>query len=620
MSLSRSVLLSLAFSTLLGAQAAHAGVFNTAKKIQSHAVKDVYAGIKFNYLDKEDRLLIISDFLKTVELEYALLPLKEKRIGLDFKKLKAEAIAIEEGIESIQATTADRASEEARERISFLQAKANMEFLDRMQKLVAEFKDTHFGIQEKISRPIVYTGVRLFRINGKIIVGSLEKKFLAMAGKLSATDYSRIQIGDEVLAINGQPVENRIAELKKYIGASSDEFADSQAIRSLTIRNFAYDAGNSMTISLKNGGTFKLPLFTNMPKDATPRLDALTYLKKFNVPTDSTTIGMSFDKATKTWNDGALTFEGYNIRKLHLNLKGLNEMAGDDGQPALRTGYYMNKGKTYGVLQILTFMTRNVKSGETQMSFIDGIRNFVLELKENQIPLILDLRVNGGGNGNLPGQVLSVLAPEGAVYPGATSGFRMTSYMRQLQEPSFFQEVVGEDQTFGLTLDEMKDQFQKSIDERRTFTPMFAGTVIPYDMAKVKGFNNKIVALVTADCISACDKMSFLLKATNRAVIIGTHSNGTGAGYLSSGEMNTKWEDRLRVLETQVPNYLFGLPGTDIEQTVFDDNSVESMCVENRPTIADVPYAPTMVDVARNSVGWLQKAASVLESMETTEQ
>lgn len=614
--MSKTVLLSLALSTLLGAQAAHAGVFGTAKKIQSHAVKDVYAGIKFNYLDKEDRLLIVNDFLKTVELEYALLPLKEKRIGLDFKKLKAEAIAAEEAIESIQATAADRASEEARERISFLQAKANMEFLDRMQKLVAEFKDTHFGIQEKIARPIVYTGVRLFRINGKIIVGSLEKKFLAMAGKLSGTDFSRIQIGDEVLAINGQPVEQRIAELKKYIGASSDEFADSQAIRSLTIRNFAYDAGNSMTIVLKNAGIFKLPLFTNMPKDATPRLDALTYLKKFNVPTDTTTIGMTFDKATKTWNDGALTFEGYATRKLHLNLKGLNEMTGDDGQPALRTGYYMNKGKTYGVLQILTFMTRNVKSGETQMSFIDGIRNFVMELKENQIPLILDLRVNGGGNGNLPGQVLSVLAPEGAVYPGATSGFRMTSYMRQLQEPSFFQEVVGEDQTFGLTLDEMKDQFQKTIDERRTFTPMFAGTVIPFDMAKVKGFNNKIVALVTADCISACDKMSFLLKATKRAVIIGTHSNGTGAGYLSSGEMNTKWEDRLRVLETQVPNYLFGLPGTDIEQTVFDDNSVESMCVENRPTIADVPYAPTMVDVTRNSVGWLQKAASVLETME----
>lgn len=618
MKMSKTVLLSLALSTMIGARA-HAGFFaplGIAKNVQSHAVKDVYAGIKFHYLDKEDRLLIVNDFLKTVELEYALLPLKEKRVGLDFKKLKAEAISAEEAVESVTATTADRANEEARDRLSFLQAKGNMDFLDRMQKLVAQFQDTHFGIQEKIARPFVYTGLRLFRIDGKIVVGAMEKKFMAMASKLSGADFSRIQLGDEVLAINGQAVENRINELKKYIGASSDEFADSQAIRSLTIRNFAYDSSNSMTIVFKNAGVFKLPLFANTPTDATPRLDALTFFKKFSIPNDTTTIGISFDKTTKQWNDSGLTFEGYSPRKLHLNLKGLNEMAGDDGQPALRTGYYINKGKTYGVLQILTFMTKNVTSGGSQMSFIDGIRNFVMELKENQIPLILDLRVNGGGNGNLPAQVLSVLAPEGAYYPGGTSAFRITSYMRQIQEPGLFQEVVGEDQSFGVTMDELRDMIQKTIDERRTYTPMFAAENIAFDMQKVKGFNNKIVALVTADCISACDKMSFLLKSSGRAVIIGTHTNGTGAGYLSSSELNTKWEDRLRVLETQVPNYLFGVPGNDINQTVFEDNSAETMCSENKPTFADVPYASTMLDVARNSAGWLQKAAQVIESMD----
>lgn len=617
MKMSKTVLLSLALSTLLGAHTANADILSLGtKKIQSQAVKDVYAGLKFHYLDKDDRLLIVNDFLKTVELEYALLPLKAKRIGLDFAKLKAEAIAAEESIDSVTATAADRANEEARDRISFQQAKSNMQFLDRMQLLVAKFQDTHFSLQEKIPRPLTYTGLRLFRIDGKIIVGSIEKKFMGLVSKLSATDFSRIAIGDEVISINGKPVEDRVNELKSYIGASSDEFADSQAVRSLTIRNYAYDSTNSMTIEFKNAGIFKLPIFVNIPKDSTPRLDALTYFKKINIPTDSSTLGITFDKATKTWNDSGLTFEGYATRKLHLNLKGLTEMLGDDGSPALRTGYYISKGKSYGVLQILTFMTKNVKVGETQMSFIDAIRSFALELKDNQLPLILDLRVNGGGNGNLPAQVLSVLAPEGVAYPGATSGFRMTSYMRQVQEPSLFQEVVGEDQSFGLTLDEMKDFFQKTIDERREYTPMFAAEVIPYDMAKVKGFNNKIVALVTADCISACDKMSFLLKSSQRAVIIGSHSNGTGAGFLSTSELNTKWEDRLRVLETQVPNYLFGRPGTSIEQTVFGDNSADEMCSENKPTVADIPYTPTMLDVARNSVGWLQKAASVIESMQ----
>ena len=87
MKMSKTMLLTLAISTLLSGTAAHAGLFsNPIKNI--HGTKDVYAGIKFNYLDRDDRLLIVNDFLKTVELEYALLPLKAKLIGLDFNKLK----------------------------------------------------------------------------------------------------------------------------------------------------------------------------------------------------------------------------------------------------------------------------------------------------------------------------------------------------------------------------------------------------------------------------------------------------------------------------------------------------------------------------------------------------
>lgn len=617
MKMSKFVLFSLALTTLMSTQSANAGMFSSlGKKVPTQGVKDVYAGLKFHYYDLEDRLLIVNDFLKTVELEYALLPLKAKTIGLDWTKVKAEAIAREQNSASILIASTDRKNAAERERISFLQARSNMEFMDRMQALAAEFQDTHFGVQEKIARPFVYTGVRMYRIDGKVVVGSIEKKLMGLASKLSGTDFSRIAIGDEVLAINGKPVEERVKELKKYISGSSDEFSDYQAVRSLTIRNNNYDASNSVTITFKNAGVFKLPLFANNPKDSTPRLDAMTFFAKYGIPSDSSSIGLSFDKSSKQWIDGAMSFEGYSPLKLHQNLKGLTEMTGDDGAPALRTGYYISKGKTYGVLQILTFMTRNVKVGETSVSFIDGIRSFISELKENQLPLILDLRSNGGGNGNLPAQVLSVLAEEGAIYPGATSGFRMTSYMRQVQEPGFHQEVVGEDQSFGLTLDQMKDFFQTTIDERRDYTPMFAAEVIPYDTQKVKGFNNKIVALVTANCISACDKMSFLLKASQRATIIGTHSNGTGAGFLSTGELNTKWEDRLRVFETQVPNYLFGIPGESYETTVFDENSTETMCSENRPTIADVKYAPTMLDVAKNNIGWLQKAAQVLESLE----
>ncbi len=63
-----SILSAVLMTSALFNTQAEAGLFNPFSKnvnIQSEAVKDVYAGLKFNYLDKEDRLLILKDFLKT---------------------------------------------------------------------------------------------------------------------------------------------------------------------------------------------------------------------------------------------------------------------------------------------------------------------------------------------------------------------------------------------------------------------------------------------------------------------------------------------------------------------------------------------------------------------------
>ncbi|NOT80095.1 MAG: hypothetical protein HOP07_13955 [Bacteriovoracaceae bacterium] len=614
----KSLILSLMASAVLIGQDAQASSLLLSKKskiVKNETLKNVYSGVKFNYYDLQDRLLIINDFLRSIELEYALLPLKKERIGLDFKKLSEVAIATEMLFNDIELSINDRKNQEIVERITFLQAKSNMDFLDRMHSLVAQFQDTHFGLQEKIARPFMYNGLRLFRIQGKIIVGSLENKFLGMAGKISGADFSGIKIGDEVISIDGIPVEEKIKQLKIYAAGSSEEFRDSQSVRSLTLRNFKYEEKNYLKIEFKNAGTFKMPVFVESSADSLPRLDAITYFNKYKIPSDTLAIGMTFDKSINKWTDSSLNFEGYSTRKLHLNLKGLTEYMGDDGSPAVRTGYYFNKGKSYGVLQLLTFYTKNVKVGNTSLPFLDAIRNFIIELKDQELPLILDLRSNGGGSGSYPPRVLSMLAEEGVVYPGPTTGFRMTHYMRQIQEAGLYQEVVGEDQSFGLTIDELKDVLTTTLYNKSDYTPMFTTEVIPFD-PKVKGFKNKIVALVTADCISACDKMSFLLQSTKRATIIGTHSNGTGAGYLSTESLNTKWEDRLRVFSTTIPNYLFGVPGSSFDQTVFGESSVTEMCSENKPTIAEVQYSPTMVDVARNNLGWLQKAAQVLESQE----
>ena len=608
----------LSFIALTAPAATQAGVHSTSSvsaKIAANKVNDVFAGLKFNYLDQEDRLLILNDFLKQVELEYALLPLKAKSIGLDFKKVKEEARLAELAVVDILATSDERKNPELREKITFLQAQSNLDFLDRMQLLVAKFKDTHFGIQEKMPRPNIYNGLRLFRIDGKIVVGSIENRFIGMVSKISGADLSAIKIGDEVLEIDGVKVEDKVNEYKAYIGGSSEGFIDNYAVRALTLRNFKYEKKNYMKITFKNAGTYKLPIFANSVKGAMPRLDAITYFEKYKIPSDSVSIGLTFDKASNTWNESALTFSGYSTRLLQANLRGVTEMLDDGGAPAIRTGYYINKGKTYAVMQLMTFYTKNVKVGNTQLPFIEAIRKFIMEIKEEQVPLILDLRVNGGGNGNFPAQVLSLLAPEKTIYAGPTAGYRMTQYMRGIQDASNYQEIIGEDISAGISIDEFANIFENTLADRKEYTPMMNFGAI-YTDSKVGGFNNKIVALVTPDCISACDKMAFLLKSSGRAVIVGTHTNGTGAGYLSTEDFNTSWEDRLKVLSTTIPNYLFGVPGKSAETTVFGEDSVEQLCSENKPTVADIPYNSKMIDLAKNNLGWLQKAAQVIDVLE----
>lgn len=597
---------------------AHAGLktfdpIKTQPKISSEAVRDVYSGVKFNYLDRLDRVMIVKDFLTTVELEYTLLPLKIKRIGLDFEKLKADALNAEMMAE--QYTITDRKNENERERIAFLQAQSNMDFLDRMLLTVSKFQDTHFSINEKVSRPFIYNGVRLFRVGGKIVVSSIDKKFISMVEKLSDSDFSGMRVGDEVALIDGVEVEKKIADLKPYVLGSSDEYSDYYAVRALTMRNFKYEKKNFIKITFKNGNTYKLPIFANDPVASNPRVDALTYFNKYNIPSDTSSLGIVYDKTTGKWADSpTMAFQGYNVTQLKENLKGVVEWSDDDGAPAIRTGYYINKGKPYAVMQLMTFHTSKVKSATAELSFLDAIRAFAIDAKENDLPVILDLRFNGGGNGNYPAAVLSIFTEEDKRYGAPTRGFRITPYMRGLEELQNYQRVNGEDQSIGLTYDDLRNMMDDILTEGKTFSPMYTVTGAVEADPKVKGFNQKMAVLVSSTCVSACDMTAFLFKSSKRAQIIGTHSNGTGAGFRSSNNLNTKWEDPLRVISMTVPNFLFGRPGDDIDQAIFGENSVDELCSENQPTMADVNYSVTMTDITKNNLGWLQKAAQVLET------
>ena len=66
-----SLITSLVLSSLLTINA-HAGLLDGLKinnKIENGKTKDVYSGVKFHYLDKEDRVQIVKEILKPLDYQ-----------------------------------------------------------------------------------------------------------------------------------------------------------------------------------------------------------------------------------------------------------------------------------------------------------------------------------------------------------------------------------------------------------------------------------------------------------------------------------------------------------------------------------------------------------------------
>jgi hypothetical protein len=132
----------------------------------------------------------------------------------------------------------------------------------------------------------------------------------------------------------------------------------------------------------------------------------------------------------------------------------------------------------------------------------------------------------------------------------------------------------------------------------------------------VGGYPGKILTLVSPSCISACDMTASLLKKSGRSVLMGTHSNGTGAGFESSQALDSSFKDTNDELSIKIPNFMFGVPDKVLDQSkaVPYAQFEASYLLENRPTIADIQYALTTDDLDPNDPGKGLRAA-VLNAM-----
>jgi C-terminal processing protease CtpA/Prc len=571
----------------------------------SSHLKDEFSGSAFFYYDQADRVEILGQLKKAMSNNYSLRDIKAQRIGVDTTALFDAALA-----EETEIGNADSPK---------VQAAENLAFLDRVHKVIASYQDTHLGMQPVVSSPVIMNGLELREVDGKFYVVAMRKKLIEYASVSSSVPdaYERISLGDQVLSIDGQPVDSLVEDLIGYEAASSPGFRRMLATKRVTIRDYAYPEKPVADYKLikANGDEYsvRLPYFYQT-SDAV-RADAKFLLEErgFIALRD---LRLAWNDLRKTWDfkGESIPTEGFDKwTQVPAGMVGIQEWLDQDygSDLALRTGYLLKGGKAYGVAQIFTFMVGTMKNSASgvEVQFADGLKSFVAELKNNGTPLIIDLRNNGGGITQLPPTVLAAIGKTNETYPTFTRAARITRHLRQMAE-TYVPSNLG---PVGYDVERAEfDQLKSAIADRRSHT--FAHDASEKIKSSIGGYDQRVVVMITPNCISSCDITSMLMEASNRVTLLGTHSNGTGAGMTSAKPFTgAGWTDDFDVISVNIPNFLFGRPGP-MNSYIHSGNAYYELNSENVPVQASVQYDYTLDDFLNGSAGWFEKAIEILSA------
>lgn len=585
-------------------------VLSCGKASSPSSVKDQFSGSDFLYYDQIDRAAVLTDLRDMTNDNYTLLSIKAARgIVADSKKMFDAAIANEAQIENVADTDAVG------------QARSNMLFLDRIRGVIATFQDTHFSSSPIVARPTILNGIELRKIGDDIRVVTKRPQILAFDAS-HATDpaiYNKIAVGLKVVTIDGVPAATAAESMLPFISSSTPSARAMWAAAALSQRSFNYPEKSfaDWEFAGNDGKTFKvrLPYFYSA---ATSRKDAIFYLKaKGFQPLND--LRLTWNESNFSWNySRPVAVEGFSPVAAPAGLVGeqvwfTGNEGGSAATPTFRTGYVMKDGKAYGVLQIFEFSSQAVTqtTPADAVPFEQPVVNFVKSLKQAALPLIIDLRQNGGGDPMNSIAVLAAIARKDEAYPSTNRALRVTRVIRQMLE---LDDTANLPDLNKYIYDATSIQeLRSAVAARREYTTAFTLTDDVKANPAVGGYEQKIVALIGPMCISACDGMSILLKSSKRATLIGTNANGTGAGFIGNTQFDgSHFRDRLQVVSLRIPNRLFG-PGGKLGQRVFDEaDAYIKYNSENQAVVADVNYVESTADILTHSSSWYDKALQVI--------
>jgi hypothetical protein len=546
------------------------------------------AFLKSLELTRDERVDIACQLKTEILRQYSLLGLKKERLGLDPEGHLNQCVQDE-----IAASGDSR-----------------LDFLDRMRSCVAYFQDTHFNVSTPAPNPFVYVGIQLGLVNGKTVVVSKAAPILQKVEQASKADDidKSLPLGTEVVAVDGVSTQDLIKTYGTYISSSSDAFRNEMAAESILFRDFLYPKRNyaDLTIINQDGQkrTLRLPWWSSSTiRSAT---DANALLKKLGIPS-ADGVRWTYDQQKHQWKALTIPFSGFNPADPLWSPNQLTIMKDEAGNEILRMGQILVDSKhSFCYLQPTGFMVQGdiTAPDGTKAGFLEQIKPFLASCESKALPLLIDIRANPGGNPELATGLIQLLTPKGKTSSSAVDALRATQHIAWL----FSQDDDSSDSGAGF-LDEQGVSSELSsqlVDALRRHAEYTNVVVHPdLDPGLPDGFNQKIVALVSPFCISACDIFAGLLKANKLATLVGTSSNGTGAGYFVDDKVPYVFSDTYSILKVSIPDDAFGLAGKTGLPSVLPFDQAKDLITENRPTVADVHYDTTIQDLGSHGEGWL---------------
>lgn len=498
-----------------------------------------------------------------------------------------------------------------------------LRFYDRMRRCVAAFEDGHLELSAPARLPQVALGVGLRRVGGRVYVANVERKLVSWLETTSGVrDLGELLApGTEVVAIDGRPAKVALAELARYVPGSSREARLERAVDALTRRDFAWPSRRTAALTLLAGGrrrTVELPWWAS--PDAESHVLTEAWVRRTGVFTTEL-LDWRYDRVRNAWDHDPTAAEGWLRTDPILppaDAAGLREYAGDGGRLAARLGEVVRRrDRAFCYAQLLTFHTETLASGDRRQPFTAVLEGFLQRCREKQLDLVLDLRQNGGGYISHSTALAAMLGRKQAAYPAGALLVRastLNQLVYQQRAPMLGGVPARGDDAFEPR--RVAEAIGVARRARQDYAPALLEAPVHADPA-VGGFDGKVVALTGPTCMSACDRLAALLKASGRAVLLGEPTEGAGGSQQEAQNLGARWTDPEGLLSLSIPNAAMGvqpaLPAEGARRAgVAAPEFFARLSLENRPVPPDVRYAPTLEDLGQHNRGWLDAVDEVL--------